>query len=126
MQINLSKSITTKAAPKLLVVSPNQNMGARRQRLLMAAGYDATTLHSADKALSLLKTNAYEALILGQMLSYLDKRRLIEQSRKSATPVIVLHVLPWDDSPKTTDTVRVTEGAEGLLRAIKNVIAEKK
>ena len=125
MHTHTNPARLTHLAPKILVVSPNQKMGERRHRLLTAAGYDATTLHSAEKAFLLLQSNAYEALILGQMLSYLEKRRLIEQARLSETPVIVLHVLLWDDSQEGTISVRITGGADGLLNAIQNAIENK-
>jgi len=109
-------------APRLLVVSPNLEMGARRHRLLLAAGYNPDTVNSATQALSLIRSNIYAALILGQMLDYINKSLLIQTAHALHIPVIAIHALPLEDSCKADYCVRITQGTPGLLDALRQAI----
>ena len=109
-------------APRLLVVSPNMEMGARRHRLLLAAGYNPDTVSSATQALSLIHGDIYAALVLGQMLDFTNKSLLIQTAHALHIPVIAIHALPLEDSCTADYCVRITQGTQGLLDAIRQAI----
>lgn len=110
------------AKPRLLVVSPDREMGLRRHSLLIAAGYQPVTVSSAMLALPLIVSSQYSVLVLGQMLDYLDKRRLIILASTHKVPIVAIHVLPLTDSCPADYCVRMTQGANDLLDAIRKAI----
>jgi len=96
-------------------------MAARRDKLLKALGFGVTTVAAAAIALPLLSPAAFEALVVGQMVPHLQKLSLIRHARLAGIPSIVIHVLPQDETTEADCYVRVTGGAEELIRAIHRI-----
>lgn len=96
-------------------------MGKRREHLLVAAGYETVTVRAADEALPLLMSRSFDILIAGQMVSHMDKVRVIQQAHQEGIPVIVIHALPEDETSAADFYVRISDGADGLLCAIRQV-----
>ncbi len=111
---------------RILLVSPQQEIGIKRDQLLVAAGYTTRTATTVDDAIALLESEVFDAVVAGQMLPLRDKNRLIHAAYEHGVPTIALHVLPTDESIQAEAYVRVTEGADGLLAAIAKTTQRRK
>lgn len=94
--------------------------------MLVAAGYDVTTLHCVEAAIDALKESTFDAVIAGQLLSHREKNHILDVAYKHGVSTISIHVLPTDETIQAECYVRVTEGADGLLAAIVRTMTKRK
>ena len=99
---------------RILVVDDEENICEVLQYNLQRAGYEVDTAHSAEEALSIVKTNSYNLLLLDIMMggmSGVELAQVLRQDYKKNTPIIFLSAL--DTEPDILKGFRI--GADDYI-----------
>jgi DNA-binding NtrC family response regulator len=114
------------AAKKILCVSFDELVSGSRCAALKEAGYGVTEAIKIEKAIELLGSHTFDAVVLGHRFEKAGKQSVATLAQQTKTPVVLVCGAGADTEIPANVRVYALQGVEGILAAVNKLQAAER